>query len=269
MIPKLPFQVSPQRLKELVLFGIDLREPTYGKFFQEDRVEELLRKAVDRFEQELQISIIKRHSVPNLDEPIKFVNDEVQIRENPYDFHLRRSQNWFPIRLRHRPVLDVVSITLWYGRQKFFEFPQEWIKVYHRTGDIRIVPAPLGIGAGIVGSTIFGFKGPLFVGWETIPGFIEVEYTHGFTEAQIPENLVYHIYLDAAVAILNVLGDVYLPPGLAGQSVSIDGLSESISTTASATNALFGARILQYQKQIKEFLSEFRTRFRAPNVAFV
>lgn len=269
MPTKLPFQVNAQRLRETCMFGIELREKVTGEYFQDDRVEEALRAAAAQFERELQISITPKRSKPNLDTPWKEVDGEVQIREDPYDYHLSTGRNWFYVQLRHRPVLDVVNVTLKYGQNQFFQFPNEWLKVYHKPGQIQVVPSPLGIGAGIVGSTIFGFRGPLFVGWQTVPGFIEVEYTHGFTEEQIPEDLVKHIYLQAAIDIMNIMGDVFLPPGLAAQSVSIDGLSESISTTASATNALFGARILNYKRQIKEFLAAARRRYRSEAVAFV
>jgi len=67
----------------------------------------------------------------------------------------------------------------------------------------------------------------------------------------------------AAIGIFNVAGDIALgQSALASYSLSIDGLSQSISTTNSATNAAFGARIINYQKEIKDSLSKLKTYYR-------
>ena len=48
---------------------------------------------------------------------------------------------------------------------------------------------------------------------------------------------------------------------VASRSVGLAGISESISTTMSATSAAFGARILQYQKEIKEWLAVNKQKY--------
>ena len=58
---------------------------------------------------------------------------------------------------------------------------------------------------------------------------------------------------------LNIAGDLVLGiAGVSGQSLSIDGLSQSISTTASATSAGYSARLIQYQKEIKETVGRLK-----------
>lgn len=42
---------------------------------------------------------------------------------------------------------------------------------------------------------------------------------------------------------LGIAGDLILGAGIAAQSIGVDGLSQSISSTSSATNAGYGARI--------------------------
>lgn len=60
-----------------------------------------------------------------------------------------------------------------------------------------------------------------------------------------------------------MLGDIVLgTAGVANMSLSLDGLSQSIGTTASATAAAYSARIIQYMKEIKESLSQLKGVYR-------
>jgi hypothetical protein len=69
------------------------------------------------------------------------------------------------------------------------------------------------------------------------------------------------IGMRAAISLLNLAGDLTLGVGIASRSVSIPGLNRSVNTTQSATNAAFGARILEYIKEIKQLLPILKTRF--------
>ena len=57
---------------------------------------------------------------------------------------------------------------------------------------------------------------------------------------------------------LGIAGDLILGAGIAAQSLGVDGLSQSISSTSSATNAGYGARILQYSKEITETVKKIK-----------
>jgi len=59
---------------------------------------------------------------------------------------------------------------------------------------------------------------------------------------------------------MNIYGDGR-SAAIASRSVSLNNVSESISTTMSATNAMFGARIIQYQKEIKEWFALNRSKY--------
>ena len=62
----------------------------------------------------------------------------------------------------------------------------------------------------------------------------------------------------ASLGPLNIAGDLLGGAGVASQSLSIDGLSQSIATTSSATNAGYGARIINYERQIKDNVKSLR-----------
>lgn len=59
------------------------------------------------------------------------------------------------------------------------------------------------------------------------------------------------IGLTASLLLLDTAGDLIVGAGIASKSISMDGLSQSINTTSSATNAGYGARVLSYGKRLK------------------
>jgi len=78
--------------------------------------------------------------------------------------------------------------------------------------------------------------------------------------SRIPDDLREVIGKVAACKLLNIIGDGLIA-GFSSSSLSIDGLSESFSSTQSATNAFFGARIQVYLKDIENYLKENRNKF--------
>jgi hypothetical protein len=82
-----------------------------------------------------------------------------------------------------------------------------------------------------------------------MPQMIYVDYVAGYKIGAVPEDIRNAVAKIASIDILGIAGDAILA-GVASLSTGIDGLSESFSTTASATNATYGAHILQYQKEV-------------------
>ena len=65
----------------------------------------------------------------------------------------------------------------------------------------------------------------------------------------------------AAINIFHIAGDLILGAGIASFSLGVDGLSQSISSTSSATNAGYGARILGYQDDIKKMMPILQAKY--------
>lgn len=74
------------------------------------------------------------------------------------------------------------------------------------------------------------------------------------------------IGLLAAISPLDIAGDLIAGAGIGSFSVGVDGLSQSIGTTASATSAGYGARIISYQKQLKDLMGMLRAKYRTVNI---
>lgn len=97
------------------------------------------------------------------------------------------------------------------------------------------------------------------------PGGFEFDYTTGYeTSDFMPEILREVIMKVACIATLQWTGDGLLA-GFSSSSISLDGLSESFSSTQSATSAFFGARLLSLQSEVKEWMKH--NRFKFSNVA--
>jgi hypothetical protein len=72
--------------------------------------------------------------------------------------------------------------------------------------------------------------------------------------------------LKSSLLALDVAGDLIAGAGLAMVSTSMDGLSQNINTTASATNSGYGARVLQFTKEYKELIATLKATYRAMNI---
>jgi len=73
------------------------------------------------------------------------------------------------------------------------------------------------------------------------------------------------IQLLSAMLPLNIAGDLLLGAGIASQSIGIDGLSQSVASTASATSAGYGARLINFNKELKQVMTSLRAKYSKMN----
>lgn len=92
------------------------------------------------------------------------------------------------------------------------------------------------------------------------------DMTIDYTMHTVDPALIRAIGLIAALAPLDIAGDLIAGAGVGQFSVGIDGLSQSIATTASATSAGYGARIISYQKQLKDTMGALKAKYRMMNI---
>jgi hypothetical protein len=69
----------------------------------------------------------------------------------------------------------------------------------------------------------------------------------------------------AAVSLLNIIGRG-LMSGFSSSSLSMDGVSESFSSTQSATSAYYGADVKQYESEIKDYIESNKMKFGFINI---
>lgn len=235
--------LSVSQLKQIYLFGVDLtddRNTPYPDLMFKWGV----RYAIARLERELDIKI----------RPTRIVER--------YDYYRNDYQAWTFIRLRQAPVISVASVKVkWPSDATVIEFPSNWIQLRADVGQVNIVPT-----AGTLSQVMLTAGGsflPLIAaGRDFVPNILEVDYTAGFAEGEVPMDLRETIGKIASFGPLNIAGDLIAGAGIASQSVGIDGLSQSISTTSSATNAGYGARLIQYEKELKQILPVLRRYYK-------
>jgi hypothetical protein len=92
-----------------------------------------------------------------------------------------------------------------------------------------------------------------------------VAYLTGFT--RIPDNIASVVQKRAAVTILSILGDVVLGAGVSGKSLSIDGLSQSVSSHKNDKYGAYGPRIQQFQKEIEAEMKVLNSLYRDMTLA--
>lgn len=102
---------------------------------------------------------------------------------------------------------------------------------------------------------------------KVVPGYWTVQYDTGFDFDKIPYDLVNLIGMMASIGVFAQAGDLILGAGIASMSLGLDGLSQSISSTSSATNAGYGARITEYRKSIKEIMLRLTKYYKGFNFA--
>lgn len=172
----------------------------------------------------------------------------------------------FPILQTNYPVRDPLSMIGMLNKMEQIIYPQGWLfceyDILMGQGKRRISVVPTGA------STTQGNAQVILTGitsqvgmqrFDYIPDYWRVQYITGWDLDQMPMDLINVVGMLATFGPLNIAGDLILgTAGIAAQSLSIDGLNQSISTTSSATNAGYGARLINYQKEIKETVERLK-----------
>ena len=226
---------------------------------------------------------------------IKILNDKgEELADEVFERYLRRSQAWLekqlgitlaPCRVvdeRHRyvqqdfqqyiylntymaPIISVEEVKIaWPGLAgSKVTFPASWLDFDPKSfmGRVQMVPQQDALSAQFI--TSGGQFLPLMRtgGTAYVPGIMQITYTGGFKEEDIPEELKEAVAMRAAMGIFDVAGDLIVGAGIASKSISIPGLSQSVSTTSSATNAGYGARIGSYKDRLDKLMPMLRSTY--------
>lgn len=233
--------MSPSYFLEKYFFGIQIKDQ-YGVSMSEDNLRRYIVEGQSEMERFLDISFQKK-----------------VIKENR-TFEMRDFVEWGFIPTLY-PVCDAYKLEGFINDVKQIEYPSEWLSVkknsdgknFHRC--VYIVP---GSGGARTNSVVYSGITPHlgFLGRQDIPYYWTIEYVTGFD--QVPNDIVDAVGMLSAMKLFHILGDIVLGAGIASLSLGIDGLSQSISTTSSATNAAYGARIQGYITDLKRILPELK-----------
>jgi hypothetical protein len=234
--------LTPQELQDFYLFGLDLTNDE-GEPYPDTLYRFYIKYGVDRLEKELDVDLVARSHFETHD----------FIKQDYYEFL------W--LQMDHQPVLSIESVELILPNdQKVITFDPSWFKTLNEASQLQILP-----GNGQLATIALGSTGAwlpfLYGGGDFLPNVFHINYTAGFPKGKVPTVLKEMVGKMASFGPLNIAGDLLGGAGIASQSISLDGLSQSFNTTSSATNAGYGARLGQYEKEIKAAMPKLRSYF--------
>lgn len=170
-----------------------------------------------------------------------------------------RADYWqsFPILFTNYPVNKPISLTGRFNQLEQISYPTQWLTntqnsygQYKRR--VSIVPTGTAVATANAEVILSGLTTQLgSQHFLMIPDYWDLQYITGFKLDQIPMDLINLTGKLASFGPLGIAGDLILGAGIASQFLGVDGLSQSISSTSSATNAGYGARLVQYEREIK------------------
>lgn len=241
--------IGPTEISSLYFFGIPIVDPS-GNSMSENDIAFQIRQATEEIEGYLNCKLTK------------------QVIEESQSYQLNDYKAWGYIPSSY-PIVCAESLTGFLGKVEQVVWPKSWLSVkktndgigYHRQA--FIVPT-----AGAVETDTVVYSGIVpHMGWygmSTIPNYWRFLYVTSFDRT--PEDILSAVGKLATINIFHQLGDIILGAGIASQSIGIDGLSQSISTTSSATNAGYGARITGYLNDLKQQLPRLKAKYDGINI---
>jgi hypothetical protein len=240
--------ITPAEVKRVYLFGVDLTDDD-GNEMPDELFKFYIRSAQDWLEKELGGVVLCEKEV-------------IEHR----DYHRADYQSFAMMKLFRHPVQEVMEFGFQFPMsQNVSNFNETWYRAESTNGMVNLVPTQ-GSFSAIVMSQGGNFLPLLASGLQYIPHFFRIKYKAGFKKGQVPPMIRDLIGMKAAIGALNIAGDLIAGAGIASKSISLDGLSQSIGTTSSATNAGYGARIIQYSKQIDSMLEGLKERYSGINM---
>ena len=252
--------VTPDDCRYTFLWGTDFKA-TNGSMFTDEQIQWFIDAATREMERQLNITIKKRRikCQDSVERHHLIKGTDYDDEETPYDFAYRKIQRYGMIPTKQRPILNVTRCTLINKGISDDVDLMPSIVPDKKNGIIKFLKRPfkpsdtwLGISEAISRYGAETWNNHLFY---------SVDYDAGFeTSDDIPIDLRQMVGKMAAISLLNIIGDG-LMSGFSSSSLSMDGVSESFSSTQSATSAYFGARIAVYQKEVQEYVAQNKYKF--------
>jgi len=244
--------ISPEELLSIYLHGVRIQSNDGTELSDED-IRFYIQSAQTEVENYFDIRFEQ-----------KFINETVTFFHDDY-------YNRFPILRLKLPIRKGLSLFAFLNGVEQIKYPITWLNTHKDSEEffyktLSIVPTgsvASRTSADILLTGITAFLG--LTSYREIPEYFDIQYLTGFEN--VPLDLLNVVGKLASIGLLNIAGDLILGAGIAATGLSIDGLSQNISTTSSATNSGYGARIVQYNKEIVESVKRLKRVYKGINLA--
>lgn len=250
--------VTPDDCRYTFMWGTDLKA-TNGTYFTDEQIQWFIDAATAEVERLLNISIVKKSYISQLSTTDKTKGVDYDEVEALYDYSKRKIQRYGMIQTKHRPIINVTRCELINRGENSNVDLMDSIIPDNKQGIIKFLKRPFNADNThrSISNAICRYGDEQFQPHL----FYAVDYTAGYEKSDdIPKDLRQIIGKVAAISLLNVIGDG-LMSGFSSSSLSMDGISESFSSTQSATSAYYGARIKVYQDEVKDYIEKNKYRF--------
>ena len=239
------------------LWGVDFRASN-GQPYTDEQIQFFIKSAAAYIERELKITIRKTRIVCEPERRGLRQGADYDEEESYYTYKRERVQRNGMIKTCQRPVRSVSRLDLISRNEKIASLLNA-CTLDKNKGLIKFFNRPPKTSDSIraVETAIYPY------GAETRENnlFYAIDYVAGYENSdQVPADLREVIGKVAAVSLLNNVGRG-LMSGFSSSSLSMDGVSESFSSTQSATSAYYGADIKQYESEIKDYIAANKLKF--------
>ena len=233
--------LSPTEVWSLYLYGVDIASNDGSGFSNE-----AMRMYIEAAQREIENRLNLRFTRQLIDETTSYNRDDYWQQ--------------FPILKTKFPVREPLSLVGMLNNIEQIIFPGVWLRsARSNTGAnkrrISVVPTGSSTTQANAEVILTGITTQIgFQSFQNIPDYWSIQYVTGFDLDKLPMDLLNVVGKLACFGPLNIGGDLILGAGIASQSISVDGLSQSIATTSSAENSGYSSRLKQYEREIKETL---------------
>ena len=185
------------------------------------------------------------------------IDDDYDFVKNPVSFFPRRAGQWIDIQFPFPQIIEVEQLFGAVANVRVVHINPEWIEFASMNGYTQLVPFNTELA--------FDFVGLIWVealhNAVPIPNFWHYNMTVGLKDT--PGDILELLNKQAAISILTIAGQAFRG-GFSSQSISRDGISESVAYTSSAIYGIYSATIEEYKTWIKENVTVIRSRYRGP-----
>ena len=249
--------VCPDDIRYTYLWGNDFKA-TNGSYFTDEQVQFYIDAAVAEMERRLNITIKKIRIRSEVDKRKLEKGKDYDIEDDLYRFSYAKIARQGLIVLNKKPVIKLHRLDVLNRYVNSYSLLDTTI-IDKTKGVLNLMRRPIR-----PSETLSGIATAIYpYGSETFSQhlFYAIDYDAGYeTSDDIPDDLREAIAKTAAVSVLNAVGDG-LMAGFSSSSLSMDNMSESFSSTQSATSAYFGARIKEYKDDLAKYIDEVRRKF--------
>jgi hypothetical protein len=249
--------LTPDDLRFSYFWGQDLRGSN-GQSFTDEQLMFFVEEATEEIARRLNITIKKTRIACDPQDLGLEPGEDYDDEEGRYPFRRERIQRSGMITTRKRPVISISRLDLLAGKQKIRSLLDN--STLDKTkGLIRFFDRPLRSNESI--RALHNSVLPYGADTYNSQLFYAIDYVAGYeSAAKVPKDLRAAVGKKATIELMGIIGDG-LMSGFSSSSLSMDGVSESFSSTQSATSAYMGARIKQCTDELDEYIKANKLKF--------